>query len=832
MKNGGGLSASGLSAAEVEARLKQFGFNEIAEDKWASSLAQAMQILSDPMGLMMLILSIVYWVLGETSDSLILLVAYVPIIGVDVLLELRSQKALRALKKSISSRCYVIRAQETVIIPTRELVPGDLLILEEGQTVAADGVLLESANLTMDESSLTGESIPVEKRLGQEILSGTRVLTGRGVVEIVKTGLASQIGAIAKVLREFEETPSPWLRTVRFAVKIVVVIALGLAAGVFALSLWRGQGVGTSLIAALTLAMAAIPEEFPLVFTLYLSLAAARLSKKGILVKSLPAIEGLGRLDVLCTDKTGTLTEGQFRLERIFDGSAEVPKAPTWAAEVPKAPTWAAEVPMEPPPTRELARILVFACEPKPVDAMEAGIMEWVARTQNKDFVGDLHAEWDLRIDYPFKVQETYMSHVWKKKAGDEEIIAVKGGLEGVLAHCDSSTNESAIWQWAQQEAGAGRRLLGLATRRGPFTGVREQDEMSLNFVGVLSFADPVRPGVKEAVLQCVQRGIQIKMLTGDHLLTAHAIADRIALPHRHDQLFVGPDLEGMEQDQKREAYRKGSIFARLRPEQKLELVRALKSAGQIVAMTGDGINDAPALKLADVGISMGERATDIAQSTAQLVLLKNNFSGIVDAILEGQGVLQSLGESFGYLIAFHIPIVGIALYQSFMLGAQLLLPIHIVLLELVVHPVSAFAFAEIEGNDSAFKREFISRRRLWGSVTRGVMLTALAVLTFYGAEGDPLHKRSLAVLALVIGNVGLLLGEKGGARKLGEALRSTRVLSSIGLLTLLTVTLAFSSPVARLFSMESPSLAEFVVVFFLGLAIGFINIIPSKAIP
>jgi Ca2+-transporting ATPase len=750
------------------------------------------------MGVMLLLLSLVYWILGKHTDAIILLVAYVPIIGVDVLLELRSQKALRSLKSTLKSTCHVLRDGKNKVIPTRELVPGDLLILEEGQTLPADGKLLEVSNLTIDESSVTGESVPIEKIKDVSALSGTAILTGTGILEIEKTGLASQIGAIAKVLKEFEAVPSPLLRTIKKAVKIVFLVAIILAFGVFIIDILKSHGIAESLISSLTLAMAAIPEEFPLVFTLYLSLAAYRLSKKGILVKSLPAVEGLGRVDVICTDKTGTLTEGKFLLDRILGANGDLRLSD------------------------DDCSAFVFSCEPKAVDAMEASMFEYIRKMRGDKFVEDVHSSWNLQYDYPFDTKEKYMSHVWTNSTG-QQVMAMKGAIEGVLAHCDEETDQAAILNLAKAEADAGKRLLGLAMKKGAFTGDRKTDERSLRFIGILSFTDPVRPTVEGAVRACVERGIKIKMLTGDHLLTAHAIADKINLPHEHDQLFAGPDLALMPGEHRRTAYKKGAIFARLNPEQKLELVETLKSEGDIVAMTGDGINDAPALKLADVGISMGERATDVARSTAQLVLMKNDFGGIVHAVIEGERVLRSLGQSFGYLIAFHIPIIGLALYQSFFLNEAILHPIHIVLMELIVHPVSAFVFDESSRKSSGPRKQFVTKSTVAWSSLRGIMLTTFCLLVFYFSSGTSAQRSSLSVLGLIAGNIGLLLGEKGGIIVAIVASASKRALLASVLLLALASSLAFVPLLSHLFLIEPPATNLFLFVTLVGIAIGWI---------
>jgi Ca2+-transporting ATPase len=791
----------GLTQQEVEARILKFGFNEFEERSALSILGNLLKIFGDPMGLMLLVLSVIYWTLGEPHDAIILLIAYIPIVAVDVLLELRSQTALRSLKRTLKTSCQVLRDGNTSTIPTRDLVPGDLLLLEEGQTFPADGKIVEASNVSIDESSITGESVPLEKNIDDPALSGTTVLTGTGMVEIEKTGLSSQIGSIAKVLKEFESAPSPLLRTINKVVRVAFLVAIAVAIIVFVEGLLTAKGFAPSLIAALTLAMAAIPEEFPLVFTLYLSLAAYRLSKKGVLVKSLPAVEGLGSVDIICTDKTGTLTEGNFRLERILGlkGDAGLDELEMTA--------------------------LVFSCEPKAVDAMEASIYEWI-KTKNASLTSRLHDQWSLEFDNPFDNKYKYMSHIWRNNTSQRQMMAMKGSLEGVLKHCDnSSSDREAILAVANREAESGRRLLGLAFKTGKFDGIRSNDEALAKFIGVLSFTDPVRPSVTEAIRVCAEHEIQIKMLTGDHLLTAHSIADKIKLPHEHDQLFTGPQLETFSSIERTAAFKKGVIFARLKPDQKHQLVEALKASGSIVAMTGDGINDAPALKLADIGISMGDRATDVARSTAQLILLQNDFSGIVAAVLEGRRVLRSLGQSFGYLIAFHIPIIGIALFQSFFLSTAILLPIHIVLLELIVHPVSAFVFDEPGLEIGTKKREFISRRSVLGSALRGLFLTTVSLVVFYYVPGSPELRRSLSVLILVTGNVGLLLAETGG---IVLAINNPKIfrrswIASLVLLGL-AITLGYVPGVTALFSLVQPRFSEFFIISVAGTFLGFFS--------
>lgn len=788
-------SPLGLTQNEADLRLRQFGHNTIEQQKWATWLENLRHIISDPMGIMLFCLSLVYWLIGDVNEAILLLAALVPIIGVDVVLQMRSQKALRALKKSLPSTCFVMRDGKTVRISVHHIVPGDALILEEGQTLAADGVLIESVDLTIDESSLTGESIPVEKKISDEVLSGTTVLTGRGIVEVQKTGLSSQMGAIAKVLQEFESESSPLLKLINKWVRIFFILAVAFAAIIFLLSWFKGHGFGLSLITSLTVAMAAIPEEFPLIFTLYLSLAAYRLSQRGILVKTLPAVEGLGRVDVICTDKTGTLTEGKFRLENIDTIDSEASD-------------------------ESLIRAMILSCEPKAIDAMENAIFESVEARFGSQKITEAHSQWRLEHDYPFDVRDKYMCHIWRNNQTGQQFLAMKGSVEGVLARCRSETNKSKILALTEKYSSQGQRLLALAASAGSFSGERARDEKDLNFMGLLCFSDPIRPSVPAAIKECVRRGIQIKMLTGDHLLTAHAISDAIGLPHTHDQIFSGVDLDRFSSTEKARAYISGAIFARLKPEQKLELVKCLKASHKIVAMTGDGVNDAPALKLADIGISMGDRATDVARSSAQMVLIKNDFGGIVDAIIQGKNVLSSLSESFGYLVAFHIPIILLALAQALILDSQILMPIHIVLLELIVHPVSAFVFAEVPVNEDETVDARSMKSRLIGSAFRGLLVTALAWGVFHYFDGSFEQQRTAALFFIVFANMGLLIAESGGL--IGSLMsRPKRVLIASGLLLALGFALNAVPAFVSLFSLEPISWIVWLILAAVGILLG-----------
>lgn len=659
-------SKTGLTQSEAKRQLALFGPNEIAGSHLTSRAKEIGSLLLDPMGLMLLGLSALYFAIGEPSDGVILLVAWIPITGMDIVLGVRANAAIKALKSTLSPRAKVIRDSAIQEILISEIVPGDVLILEEGQSLPADGRLIEAHALAVDEAALTGESVPIDKSPGHEIFAGTNILSGRGLALIEKTGTNTKFGHIARLVESVPNQVSPLKRKVDYLVKRVLIAAGILAVCLFALEYLRTQALLPSLIIALTFGMSTVPEEFPLVFTLYLSLGTWRLARKHVLIKSLPSVEALGSADILCTDKTGTLTEGRFQLEKLHPIDSSDPDALLWQSAL-------------------------MACEPHPVDSMDTAIYE-----RGKDYV-PLLREWSLAHDYPFEKQGKHMTHVWRNAQTGAHRTVMKGAVEGILTHCEiSAAGRTTVDGLVTAFAAQGKRLLGLAMRDSGGSGQRTSDEVGLRFLGVLVFSDPIRADAAAAIAQCQDAGIEVKMLTGDHPLTAHYIADQAGIAHSHGLLFTGDALAKMDQPARHDAFRRGAIFSRVLPEQKHEMIQTLRANGHVVAMIGDGINDAPALKLADIGISMGHNATDVARSSAQIVLIDSNFSGIVEAMLEGRRILANLERSFSYLLSFHVPVVLLALLPPLLSWDSLLLPVHIIVLQLIVHPISAFTFENL----------------------------------------------------------------------------------------------------------------------------------------
>lgn len=722
----------GLSSSEADRLYREIGPNEILASHYTSTFLMIKEIFLDPMGLMLLLLSVIYWLLGDRSDSLVLLVAYVPITAVDVILEIRAQSALRALRSTLSFTAKVIRSGEIQEINIKKLVPGDVIVFDEGQTLPADGTIIECDSLQVNESSLSGESIPVTKDVQGLFFAGTIIVCGKGLGLVEHTAKSTRFGKIASLLEETKGQLSPLQKKVHRLVKKLVIAAAGLTAMLFFIEFSRNKDLLHDVIVALTFGMAAIPEEFPMVYTLYLSMGAWRLSKRGVLVKSLPSVETLGTVDVICTDKTGTLTEGKFQLDTLAQIDTNISLKQLWL-------------------------FALMACEEKPVDTMDTAIYEKAPNPSES------LNEWYLKWDYPFEKHGKHVSHVWENKATLKTIIVMKGAMEGILEHITTDpASKHKILETSETLASQGKRLLGLAYREGPCIGHRETDEQGMRFAAILPFSDPIRSSVQNAIQECQNSQIEIKMVTGDHPLTAHAVADAIGIRHRHDLLFTGDQLAKMPIEQRREAFRNGAIFSRILPEQKYEMVKILMDSGKVVAMTGDGINDAPALKLADIGISMGLNATDVARSAAQMILLKNDFDGVVQSVFEGRRIFANLQRSFSYLVSFHVPVILLALLPPLLGWGDLFMPIHIVILELVVHPISAFSFENLPQVGKTEKSSLLPRSSFFRATLSGLLLSIFSIFLFRFrlSSFDIDSARALAISTILFGNVAFVFVE------------------------------------------------------------------------
>ena len=803
-------SSTGLSEGEAKARLARFGPNVLVPDQHrVPAILRVLKPLADPMAVLLLVAAPTYLLLGDYADAIVSLVALIPIAGVNVLLESRAEKAIEQLKRLTAPTAAVVRDGEVRQVPVAELVPGDVLELREGDVIPADGELVVGLQMMVDESALTGESHPSskssvaapEERL---LYAGTNVLSGQGRCLLTETGPRTRFGQIGTLVASIEDDQTPLQKLIHR-----LVFQFSLAAGVVCvivagIQLTYGHSLGDAVIAGVSLAIAAIPEEFPMVFTLYLGLGAWRLARADALVRKLAGVETLGATTVICTDKTGTLTLGQLELAALARGTTTVHAGQPLTLE-----------------TRALLETTVLACEPQPFDPIEIAIRRFAEAAG----AGLPAGAAELVADHAFDPVVKYMSHIWRTNGG--AVIAAKGALEGMLDVCqaDAETRRTAH---ALNDGLAGEGMRVLAVARGELPGdvtTREADEVHLQFQGLVAFRDPVRPGVLEALAECRDAGVRVVMITGDHPLTARAVARNLGLPDSEEMVITGPELEALDEAGRIERLERTAIFARAMPEQKYEVVRALREAGETVAMTGDGINDAPALREADIGIAMGRRGTQVAREAATLVLLDDNFATIVHAIRDGRRIFENLRRAMTYLIGFHIPLLFAAVLVPLLGQPLLLLPIHLVVLELIVHPTVSLVFesdpapADLMRRPPRKRSEGILRRRdAMRPLLTGLTLSFASVAVYLGelARDVPEDRaRAIGFATMVIGQTLMVLVERSPEMPLWRAqYRGALVLGIIVVGTIATVVAATAVPgLSALMKLEFPRPSEWLVI-------------------
>jgi Ca2+-transporting ATPase len=702
--------------------------------------------------------------------------------GLTLYQERKTEHALDALRDLSSPRAQVVRDGAERRIAGREVVRGDLLMVNEGDRVPADAILLSCLNMLVDESLLTGESVPVRKSDDAEkgktvhpggddqpfIYSGTMVVEGQGIARVIATGIETEIGKIGKVLQavEPEETllqqeTGRWVRhlaLVGLALCILVIIFY---------SLTRGDWLH-GLLAGITLAMATLPEELPVVLIIFLAMGAWRISKKQVLTRRMPAIETLGSATVLCVDKTGTLTMNRMSVSQLFAGGAFLDIGEVSRHSIPEE-------------FHELLEFSILASQLDPFDPMEKAIREsgadYLTETEH------LHEDWELVHEYPLSRELLSLSRVWKSSERDEYIIAAKGAPEAIIDLCHFDDPEVARLSCHISEmADQGLRVLGVARaffQQPVLPG--QQHDFVFEFLGLIGLADPVRPTVPSAIAECYSAGVRVMMITGDYPGTARNIARQVGLK-KADVFLTGPELEVMTEQELRQRIKEVNIFARVLPEQKLRLVMALKANGEIVAMTGDGVNDAPALKAACIGIAMGGRGTDVARESASLVLLDDDFSSIVQAIRLGRRIFDNIRKAIAYIFAIHIPIAGISLFPVLFQWPLLLLPAHIAFLQLIIDPACSIVF-EAEGEEcDVMKRPprnsgepLFSREMVALSLMQGVVVLAVVLGVFWFAisRGEGEQKvRALTFTTLMISNLALILTNRSWSRTFVAAMR------------------------------------------------------------
>lgn len=738
----------GISHEKAKELLRQWGYNELPSAKEKSLVRIALEVVKEPMFLLLIGSGSLYMILGEFQEGLVLSLAVILIIFITFYQYRKTTRALEALRGLASPRALVIREGVEMRIPGREVVPGDLLLLHEGDRVAADAELIMSSGLSLDESLLTGESAPVRKEgtKGEKVFSGTLVVAGKGYARVTETGVNTQFGAIGSSLVAIEPGETRLQTEMRRVIRLLLLLGILTSVFVVLAFYWSRGDFLRALLSGLAASMAILPEEFPVVMTVFLALGAWRLSKKNVLTRSAATIETLGSATVLCADKTGTITQNKMEVAALYNGKELLLR----------------DLFVEKPEHFiKLIQAARSASGKTTIDPMEQAIglihKEWLTE---KDFDGEVIKE------YPLSDELLAMTQVVGTKEENEWMVAAKGAPEAIFHLCKLPKEEIDKHTAIMQEmAKRGYRMLGVARSTTNTTTLPErQNEFTFEWVGLIGFEDPIRPELPGAIQECYRAGIRVIMITGDYPDTASSIASQIGLNH-NGLVITGTELEQLDNTALKNIVAKTSVFARIRPHQKLRIVNALQEVGEVVAMTGDGVNDAPALKAAAIGIAMGQRGTDVAREAADLVLLDDNFSSIVSAVSSGRRIFENLQKAMSYIMAIHIPIIGLVLIPALWpLVPVLLLPVHIVFMELIIDPMCSVAFESEPAERGIMDRpprsvqaRFFSWKNIMSSLAKGALLLGMVVGVYLFSMNEfhsASEARSITFAALVLGNI------------------------------------------------------------------------------
>ena len=703
----------GLTDEEVILSRESNGSNELIKKKKEPLILKILSIFQEPMFLLLIIAASVYFIVGEYGDGIIMLVFVVAVCFIEFIQEAKTDKALEELNKLSSLNVNVIRNGKRMVVSSEEIVVGDKVILEEGDKVPADGKVLYAQSLGINESSLTGESEVVYKTIEEDkdnhfklniCYSGTDVTNGMGIIEIIAVGNKTELGKIGTSLSSVKKEKTPLERQVNkliFACTIISAIIFLLTIIITYLNhpeLVFSKKIVEAILAGITIAMATIPEEIPVILTVFLAMGAWELTREKTLTRNMKAIETLGAVNVLCTDKTGTLTENKMEVQDIYAF------------------------------TPNFLETLYLACPKVAYDPMEIAIKDYCEDKQK------LNTEGIITKEFAFTSETKMMGQVW-----DNHLLCVKGAYESVLPLCNLSEEDyKSIEDKIMEFSKEGFRVLAVARGTDLIEIPNSLSEAKLSFEGLVALYDPPRYGVKTSLEKCYSAGIRVIMITGDNGETAKGIAKKINLEN-YDEVITGAELEAMNDEKLFEKVKTVNIFARVYPNHKMRIVNALQKNKQIVAMTGDGVNDAPALKKANVGIAMGQRGTNVAKESADLILLDDNFNTIIKAIENGRNIYINIRKAISYVIAIHIPIALLSLFVPIFKLPTLLLPIHVMLLELLIDPTSSIIFQRIKPTNDIMKDKprkieepILNLKNTILSILQGLLIFSIVFLAYY----------------------------------------------------------------------------------------------------
>ncbi len=811
------FTTKGLTDEQVVAARAKFGPNSLSYKKKNGFLDAIKSLAKEPMLLLLLVTSAIYFLSGKADDGIFLSAAIVLVAGISLYQDSRSRNALEKLKDFSQPFCKVIRNGVVTEIKSEELVVGDSLMVEEGTSITADGVIIQSNDFSVNESILTGESMPVYKDQSKDdnlIFHGTTVASGLAIATITAIGNNTKLGKIGKSLEEIPDEKTPLELQINNFVKKMVIFGAIVFLIVWAINFVHSRNFLGSLIQALTLAMSILPEEIPVAFTTFMALGAWRLMKMGVVVKQMKTVETLGSASVICTDKTGTITENKMEVARLFVLSTNR------ISELKDAAV---------PDAQALVRLAMWASEPLPFDPMEIALHELYGKT----CAADERPEYKMIHEYPLSGKPPMMTHLFENEQGTR-IVAAKGAPEALMAVSNLTPKEKQEIETALKTLSKeGYRVLGVGTSA--FTGTEfpaTQQELTFKFMGMVAFYDPPKKNITEVLQQFYNAGIVVKILTGDNAETTEAIARQVGFKG-YEKCISGAELMELPDDELNKKVEVVNIFSRMFPEAKLKIINALKANNEIVAMTGDGVNDGPALKAAHIGIAMGKKGTEIAKQAASLVLLEDDLMKMVDAVAMGRRIYTNLKKAIQYIISIHIPII-LTVFIPLALGwvyPNIFSPVHIIFLELIMGPTCSIIYENepMEKNTMhtaprPFTSTFFNWRELTTSMIQGLVITAGTLSVYWYAVNngaDEALTRSMVFTCLITANIFLTLVNRSFYYSLLTTIRykNNLVPLIVGVTALLTAALLAIKPLAAFFAFEVLTAGQLCVAIGAGAA-------------
>ncbi|HMS64364.1 MAG TPA: cation-translocating P-type ATPase [Ignavibacteria bacterium] len=814
------FNISGLTDLQVNLSRQKFGSNKADYKKENRFFEVGKSIIKEPMVILLLCASAIYFISGNTGDGIFLAAAIVLVSAISIYQDSRSRNALEKLKNFIQPNCKVIRNGKTIEIKSEELVIGDCLMAEEGTLIAADGAIIHSNDFSVSESILTGESMPVYKDKSKDnnlIFQGTTVASGLAIAEVNAIGNETKLGRIGKSLESIKEEKTPLELQISNFVKKMVTAGTVIFLIVWGINYFRSGDVLDSLLRALTLAMSILPEEIPVAFSAFMALGAWRLMKMGIIVKQMKTVETLGSATVICTDKTGTITENKMSLAKIFILSSDK--------------IFNADEKLN-NDAKELIRLAMFASEPIPFDPMEVELHN----AYMKFTVIDERPEYKIIHEYPIGGKPPMMTHIFENKDGNR-IIAAKGAPEALTELSGLSDSEKHQIEIAINDlANDGYRLLGVCDSF--FEGKsfpKTQQEYKFRFKGIVAFYDPPKKNIRSVLEDFYKAGITVKIVTGDNAATTNAIARQIGF-NGYEKSISGDELMRHDEKELQRIVSEKQIFTRMFPEAKLKIINALKSNNEIVAMTGDGVNDGPALKSAHIGIAMGKKGTEIAKQAASLILMEDDLSKMLDAVAMGRRIYTNLKKAIRYIISIHIPII-LTVFIPLALGwifPNIFSPVHIIFLELIMGPTCSIIYENepMERNSMIqkprpFTNTFFNLKELAVSIIQGLVITMGTLTAYQFAVYSGFNEeitRTMVFTVLISANIFLTLVNRSFYYSIFTTFKykNNLVLMIIGITVLISALLIYADPLAKFFEFEHLNFTQLIF----SIITGFLSVI------